>query len=413
MNFKTRNPNADEQKLQKLIEQVNFLSQEKKILADENENLVLKLKIADQKHFEKEQQLQNQLSIAQLQISENNNNNQNCDLDETVVVKSKRYVKKKVPNSTPSCSLDISHSLTYLRKLRPVDHLCKSIGDTLFDKKQSLPSYIRNQVTTSQVSYSNLKKTKTSTKKKKRNKSESMVKLQIKQEDTQIKQRADKAAENFIKHLDKKIQMKRRVKSKSKVTSKSQLKNSILNVKPNFNISRKGKSKGKAKVKDMVDSSTIDFKQILNNFSLTHKNKDLKPKLGNISFSTINHSLNHESQKNFFKKSEYTNLNQSVDPLSSSINIVFNKPLKKSDKAVMTDVVHSGDGKDTSGSSLNLDEMQENIPKKFEKLYSKLYAQIKKINRKNSNLERQLRNRNKDYIYALKEIENIKAHNTD
>lgn len=41
----------------------------------------------------------------------------------------------------------------------------------------------------------------------------------------------------------------------------------------------------------------------------------------------------------------------------------------------------------------------------------KLESRLKKMTKKNSNLERQLRNRNKDYLYALKEIEKIKSVN--
>lgn len=408
MNFKTKNPNSDNQKLQQLLEQVNFLSQEKKILEDENQNLILKMKIKNQNYLEKEEQLQKELSIAQLQISKNSNN-QNCDLDETVLVKNKRYVGKEVASSEKKISFEISSSMTYLKKIRPVKHISESVENQLFKKKQSFPCYISDKTLKSQVSYSNIKKKKDSTKKKKRNKSANIVNVQIKQENSIIKKKADKAAKNFIKNLDRKINEKKRNESKNKLSSKEKLKDSIFSIKPNLNMN-KDKSKN---MKKMIKSSTIDFKQILNNFSLSHKHKDLKPKLGDISLSTINHSLNHDSQKHFFKKSVHTNFNNSIDPNSSSINMIFNKPITKVDKAVMTDKVNFAQEKDISGSSLNSDEMQENIPKKFEKLYSKLYSQIKKINKKNSNLERQLRNRNKDYIYALKEIENIKSINTD
>ena len=42
-------------------------------------------------------------------------------------------------------------------------------------------------------------------------------------------------------------------------------------------------------------------------------------------------------------------------------------------------------------------------------MFRKLESRVKRLGKKNSNLERQLRNRNKDYLYALKEIEKIKS----
>lgn len=45
---------------------------------------------------------------------------------------------------------------------------------------------------------------------------------------------------------------------------------------------------------------------------------------------------------------------------------------------------------------------------KVDRIVKNMYRKIKNYQKKNNNLERQLRNRNKDYLYALKEIEKIK-----
>ena len=45
--------------------------------------------------------------------------------------------------------------------------------------------------------------------------------------------------------------------------------------------------------------------------------------------------------------------------------------------------------------------------------YKFVNRKLKQIQKKNNNLERQLRNRNKDYLYALKEIEKIKINSQE
>jgi hypothetical protein len=56
----------------------------------------------------------------------------------------------------------------------------------------------------------------------------------------------------------------------------------------------------------------------------------------------------------------------------------------------------------------SLESLKKNCPKKYNQLFDKLINKIKKFENNNQCLERQLRNRNKDYLYALKAIESLR-----
>ena len=94
-----------------------------------------------------------------------------------------------------------------------------------------------------------------------------------------------------------------------------------------------------------------------------------------------------------FKRIMY---NREFNTIHRSTMTVSNIP-----KEISTQIPNSSESKEESQDSYE-------VPAESA-IFRKLESRVKRLGKKNSNLERQLRNRNKDYLYALKEIEKIKS----
>lgn len=97
MNFQTKSEGAREKQITSLLEKIQFLENEKKVLVSENENLKVKLKMEKQKESsqmkEKESTIQNLKQ--KISVLEEKQISVDGDLDKTVVVKNKRFPERK------------------------------------------------------------------------------------------------------------------------------------------------------------------------------------------------------------------------------------------------------------------------------------------------------------------------------
>lgn len=200
-----------------------------------------------------------------------------------------------------------------------------------------------------------------------------------------------------------------------------------------------------------------EIDQILTTFSIYSKVQDRSIPMNDISLSTINHLCPNNVSYNKrdaeapnisqLKSFVYVQSTDIFDSIQIEKVLVFSRTKSFRQKAELSQKKlfsfiykkqKSLASKETSTDKLSLDlekwnqieeeedlqsrkkekentkcvtsllSLKESCPKKYNKMFDKLIAKIKTFEKNNQSLERQLRNRNKDYLYALKKIENCK-----
>ena len=271
---------------------------------------------------------------------------------------------------------------------------------------------------------------------KKNLRSEQKIKINKILENHQVKIKADKAAEQFIKNLDSKLNKKSKSNQRklNNISENKYSRSPKFNLRPNMKkefssksekkVSKLGKKKKKSIFKQKIKESGVEeFEQILKNFSLYSRFQENKNKIAEISLSTINPSVFQETNSLANRTSKMIDnfkFNNSIHVTMPKVKTLTKEIIPKKemvDKSVMTDKIEPRvitivkKVSENSITNSSLEELSENIPQKFDHLYKKMCNKIKNYSKKNGNLERQLRNRNKDYLYALKEIEKVKLQN--
>jgi hypothetical protein len=269
--------------------------------------------------------------------------------------------------------------------------------------------------------------------------------------------KASKAVDKFIKKINTNLKL---ASGKKSPGSLNKQKDFLFKSKAIFKKDGKGNSVHKKKKTNenlkkimMPKKKTLDFEKILNNFSLYSKVNERGVDINDISLSTINHSgfkpfkyngkkvsdkssmteTSSKTPQNFQKISKvlsYTcqkqNLNKTRVVVNADCSFVYscnaskiendvtkkNIPYlemprdKKTKKNLVLNKENASSQNDESLESMR--KFDESSPRQVHSMVNKMYKKIKFFEKKNGNLERQLRNRNKDYLYALKEIEMIK-----
>ena len=114
MNFQTKNDNAKEKHISRLIEKVQFLEKEKEVLQSENESLKVKLEIEKQRDQLKLQEKDSTIEEMNKKILELQKKLIKMeDLDKTIVVKSKPFNDRKKQKQT--LSNQIAFCSNYMR----------------------------------------------------------------------------------------------------------------------------------------------------------------------------------------------------------------------------------------------------------------------------------------------------------
>lgn len=269
---------------------------------------------------------------------------------------------------------------------------------------------------------------------------------------------ASQAVVKFIKKINTNIKLNSGRKSGRNLAKP---KDFLFKSKPIFknNNLKTSKIVNKCKEKKMKVKKTknkaLDFEKILNNFSLYSKIHEPLAPMNDISLSTINHSgmknlkflnkkvsdkscmtefdfskktfsiqiatvLSYASLKNPLNETKiashkhcsfiYSNNKSRVDNNTTKKNISCLDLNQTKDRKQSRRGSVEGNNKSTKNEdSMNsMSKLEATSPRQFQSMVRKMYKKIKFIEKKNGNLERQLRNRNKDYLYALKEIEIIK-----
>ena len=111
MNFQTKNQTANENHISQLLEQIQFLENEKKALRIENETLQVELDIEKEKEPNKILEQESIIKDLKEKISIFKKNKE--DLDKTIILKNKRYLERK--RTKNNGNYKIFTSINYLR----------------------------------------------------------------------------------------------------------------------------------------------------------------------------------------------------------------------------------------------------------------------------------------------------------
>ena len=294
----------------------------------------------------------------------------------------------------------------------------------------------------------------------KKRKKFSLSEKKVKNKNVLIKQKseASRAVDKFIIKMNKRFQtdIGKNISKKNTERKKSVFKAKPIFIKEKAKMSNKKNVKKKVKKNNFIKAKGLDFEKILNNFSLYSKVNEPFLPMNDISLSTINHSgfknlkynkkridkacmtdfektpsfqnmeiedvLSYLSSKiianmtKIFNNKQcsfyYSNANISKVENNTTKNNISNLDLNKSKmrgNKILNYSEKENDSFSNDESIGSFNKLKGSNPIKYEKMLKKMYKKIKGYEKKSHNLERQLRNRNKDYLYALKEIEQIKV----
>jgi len=264
------------------------------------------------------------------------------------------------------------------------------------------------------------------------------------------KSKTNLAVDNFFKNMNVKL------KKKPKRTASNKFKRSNIssyNVNSGYRKDMKRaknrnsqkhffKNKKSENQEIKKKSNKNEIEKLLNNFSLYSKNPENAHPINNLSISMIRHSSNNNIPKNTHNKSIMTDPAELIMiskkkknipktrienvisyssgiPKLTNVNISGNKKfsfLYFSKKSISSNESTERSKSEKENNILKdctnpvtFSQLKESIPKKYEEIFEKIVRKIKIFEEKNQNLERQLRNRNKDFLYFLKQIEKEKS----